>query len=249
MSGLFPATPGMVNDLPQSGGQSAPTPGAGSVLSTAGAPAPAPSQGPRAIDAGMAAKVYPDNRRPFVVSDPTTPRTLGERHRAGAPSAVYDRTPGMVDDTGKPGADGMPAADDPRVAAYEVPLPEDFQADEAQVGELRQLAVKHGLRPQAAGELVGLHAKVLQAQQAKLDADIAGWAERSRSLPEWTDPQRPAALEAVRSVLPPSARTWLDHTAFGSHPEVVRLVLSLGREIVRLKGGGGPFNNTPGMRP
>lgn len=244
MSGLFPATPGMVNDLPQSGGQSAPAPGPGSVLSTAGTPPPAPG-GPR-MNADLASKIYPDSRLPFRTTDPTAPVSPGERYQG---SGLYPKTEGMVDDTGEPGADGMPAADDPRVAAYEVPLPEDFQADEAQVGELRQLAVKHGLRPQAAGELVGLHAKVLQAQQAKLDADIAGWAERSRSLPEWTDPQRPAALEAVRSVLPPSARTWLDHTAFGSHPEVVRMVLSLGREIVRLKGGGGPFNNTPGMRP
>jgi hypothetical protein len=55
----------------------------------------------------------------------------------------------------------------------------------------------------------------------------------------------------VRSVLPPSARTWLESTAFGSHPEVVRMVLSLGKEIVRLRGlpaGSGPYGATPGMR-
>jgi hypothetical protein len=89
-------------------------------------------------------------------------------------------------------------------------------------------------------------------EQARLDADIAGWAERSKQLPAWQDPQRPAALAEVVAVLPPAARTFLQSTAFGSHPAVVEMTLALGKELLQLKGvpvGSGYYDRTAGMRP
>jgi hypothetical protein len=217
----YNATPGMVNDLP------APVPGA------------------------------PPGTR-MVVDDPSAVQSPGERMRGRVTSAIaFPATPGMRDDDASapvPGSAPLPGEappQDPAVAAYTFDLPEGFQADEASLGELKALAVQSKLEPATTSRLVALHAKALAAEQARLDADIAGWAEKSRALPEWTDPQRPAALEVVRSVLPPSARTWLESTAFGSHPEVVRMVLTLGKELLRLKGvpaESGFYRATPGMR-
>src|SRR4051794_6624047 len=79
-SDLFPATPGMVNDT---------------------GPAAVPVHGqPRPMDAGMARQLYPDSRRPFVVSDPTTPQTSSEVLRARTGADPFPNTPGMRDDAG-----------------------------------------------------------------------------------------------------------------------------------------------------
>ena len=195
-----------------------------------------------------------------VTSDPYAVQTPAELQQSRTlRAAAYPATIGMRDDTGEaappvpgtaPPAVGQPQ--DPAVAAYQVPLPEGFTADPAQLDGLKALAVESKLAPEVAGKLVGLHAQALAARQAQLDADIAGWAEKSRQLPEWSDPQRPAALDAVKAVLPPAARTFLESTAFGSHPAVVEMTLALGKELLRLKGvpaGSGPYGATPGMRP
>jgi hypothetical protein len=185
-----------------------------------------------------------------TTSDPTAVQTVGERARS-----LYPNTVGMrdnADEAPPPVPGSAPQPQDPAVTAYQVPLPEGFTADPAQLDGLKALAVQHKLPPAVTGELVGLHAQALAAEQARLDADIAGWAERSKQLPAWQDPQRPAALAEVVAVLPPAARTFLQSTAFGSHPAVVEMTLALGKELLQLKGvpvGSGYYDRTAGMRP
>jgi hypothetical protein len=143
--------------------------------------------------------------------------------------------------------------DQGQVAAYEFDLPKGFEADEAQLGQFKGLAVKHGLRPQAAAEIVGLHAQaVTAARQADGEVEartVAGWTEQAKALPEWKAADRSAAVAAVKALAPPAARQLLDGP-LGSYPAVVSLVVTLGRELRRLRGGGSTlFANTPGMRP
>jgi hypothetical protein len=209
-------------------------------------PPPAPAQVPGQVPGAS-----------VVTSDPYAVQTPAELQQSRAPRAdPYPATIGMRDDTGEPAAPVPGSAPlpplSPEAAAYDLPLPPGFVADPAQLGELKTLAVESKLAPEVAGKLVGLHAKALQAQEAALDRTIEGWAETSRALPAWQDPQRPAALAEVVAVLPPAARTFLESTAFGSHPAVVEMTLALGKELLRLKSvpaGSGPYGATPGMRP
>jgi hypothetical protein len=220
----YNATPGMVNDLP------APVPGA------------------------------PPGTR-LVVDDPGAVQSPGERARGRVTSAIaFPATPGMRDDDASapvpgsaplPGEAASPPPLSPEAAAYQVPLPEGFTADPAQLGELKSLAVKHALAPEVAGELVALHAKTLQAQVDAEARTVAGWAEQVQRLPEWSEPGRAEAVAAVRELVPPSTRAFLDGP-LGNHPEMVRLALSVGRELRRLRGvpvGSGHYDRTPGMRP
>src|SRR5690348_11604898 len=90
----------------------------------------------------------------MTTSDPAAVQTVGERARS-----LYPNTVGMRDnaDEAPPPVPGTaPQPQDPAVANYSIPLPPDFQADEASLGELKALAVEHKLAPEVAGKLVGL---------------------------------------------------------------------------------------------
>ena len=116
-----------------------------------------------------------------------------------------------------------------------MPLPEDFQADEAQFGEFKRLAVRHGLRPRPRANWSGFtRRRWRRPEQADSDAEartVTGWVEQAKALPEWKAADRSEALAAVKALAPPAARRLLDGP-LGNHPAMISLVVTLGREIV-----------------
>lgn len=210
---LYPNTPQMVDDLPRQ--QPA---------------AEAPTQRPAAPSART---LYPntpqmrdEGEAPPAGTEPVRPR-----------SALYPNTPNMTDD-GPPAPEGgeAPAADDPRVAAYFLDLPQGYTPDPQQLGRFKGLAVKHGLAPAVASELVGFHAEVLRAEEQALAQEVAGWRAAAEKLPEMQGDGRQAVAHAA-ALADPETKAWLDSTGLGNHPMFVRWAARVGRELYRLKGG------------
>jgi len=208
------------------------------------APAPVPGRAPGAVPTS---------------SDQTAVMTVAQRMRAMYPRTAMDfgdEAPAPVPGSAPlPGDGASPPPLSPEAAAYTFDLPEGFTADPAQLGELKSLAVKHALAPEVAGELVALHARTVQAQEAarrEADAGLdAKWKAEAEALPEM---RRDGGREAARlasSVAPPETIAFLEQSGLGNHPAFVRWAVAVGREIARLRGlpaGTGQFRATPGMR-
>jgi hypothetical protein len=193
-----------------------------------------------------------------TTSDPYAVQSPSELQQSRTPRSLYPNTVGMRDEAGEapapaPDEAAAPQPQDPAVANYTFDLPPGAQLAETDLAELKALAVQSKLEPATTSRLVALHAQALAARErAQVDAEaraVAAWAEQVRASPEWTAPGRAEAVAAVRELAPPSARALLDGS-LGNHPGMVALVVALGKELRRLRGGGsGPYNATPGMRP
>jgi hypothetical protein len=129
----------------------------------------------------------------------------------------------------------QPAVEDANVVAYAFDLPEGYEPDAEQVGRFKGLAVKHGLAPAVASDLVGLHAEVLRAEEAAIEQEAAGWRAASEKLPEMQGDGRQAVARAT-ALADRQTKAWLDASGLGNHPEFVRWAAQVGRELGRLSG-------------
>jgi hypothetical protein len=119
--------------------------------------------------------------------------------------------------------------------SYVVPLPQGFEADPGQMAQFKQVALKHGLPAEAAGDLVGLYHELQQRDAAAGAALDAQWREQSLALVR--DPSDLAAVRLTASLAPPEVKAWLNASRLGDNPAFVKWSLAVGRELARLGGG------------
>lgn len=115
-------------------------------------------------------------------------------------------------------------------------MPEGYELDKTVVDELKPILSKFKVGKDEAQSLVDLHVKALQNQQKKIqDAWLTqekSWLETVGQDAELSNPQNQLiALQAVKVYATPELRTLLEETRLGSHPEMVRLFMKIGKSI------------------
>lgn len=119
---------------------------------------------------------------------------------------------------------------------YDFQMPEGYELDKTVVDELKPILSKFKVGKDEAQSLVDLHVKALQNQQKKIqDAWLTqekSWLETVGQDAELSNPQNQLiALQAVKVYATPELRTLLEETRLGSHPEMVRLFMKIGKSI------------------
>lgn len=122
------------------------------------------------------------------------------------------------------------------MADYDFQMPQGYELDKAMADELKPILSKFKVGKVEAQSLVDLHVKALQNQQKQIqDAWLAqekSWLETVGRDTELSNPQNQRiALQAVKVYATPELRTLLEETRLGSHPEMVRLFMKIGKSI------------------
>lgn len=128
-------------------------------------------------------------------------------------------------------------------ASYEITIPDSMTVDEGLLTEFRTLAAESRLPPTAAQPLMDLYAKAMNthiaALQASDDAVKASWMTTTNALPDFQGPTRETSLAAVDRVMAefasPALRTFLNETGLGNHPDLVQMVLKVGKFLGEAK--------------
>lgn len=135
-----------------------------------------------------------------------------------------------TDDAGK--ADGA-KADEP--IAYEFKAPEGMELDSASLGEFKAIAAELKLPAEAAQKMVDIAIKREQARAEAFAAQVNEWGEQVKADKEVggakLDENLGVARKAIDQFGTPELKSLLDSTGMGNHPEVVKLMVRIGRAI------------------
>jgi hypothetical protein len=120
---------------------------------------------------------------------------------------------------------------------YELKLPEGFTTTPA-LTEFRQAAGELGLKGDGAQKLADMHFTALQQfsqqRETELEKEMSGWLETVEKDAEIGGAKLDESMKAARAVLDrfgtPGLMATLDH-GWWSHPEVLRLLTRVGREL------------------
>lgn len=170
-----------------------------------------------------------------LVSDPT-PSPSPEPAPTPAPTPSPEPNPTPND---PPKADPEPAPAPTPLTAEGLQFPEGFAADEKNVPKLLEIANKHSIPAEAANELVALHASMLKegseaATQAWQDT-VKGWEDESRADQEIGGTKLDENLSAAKKLIDSHGSAKLldvfNLTGVGSHPEVIRFLAKIAKEV------------------
>lgn len=147
-------------------------------------------------------------------------------------TGVADRT----GDDGKGQDDGKP---DAPTGEYQFQAPEGMELDTAAVEAFTPVAQELGLNQEQAQKLVDLYATRVQENQTE---QSEAWA---RQLDQWVDDLKNDpeiggrnfdsslrdAGRAMDKFATPELRSFLDESGLGNHPELVKLMAKIGKEV------------------
>lgn len=126
-------------------------------------------------------------------------------------------------------------------------------ADEGLLGDFVPLANEWGLKKPQAQKLVDLYTKAQAAQAQKAaaayEATQAKWTEAVKADAEIGGAHFDASLGHARKAIAkygtPELKTFLDSTGLGNHPDLVRFVARVGREMAEDSVAGGLAGGAP----
>lgn len=132
---------------------------------------------------------------------------------------------------------------------YQFEIPEGFEINEALTAELTPILKENNVSKEAAQSLVNLHIKALQDAQKQANDAWYGqekvWLETINKDPELGDVNnQQMALQAVKQFGTPELSKLLEDTRLGSHPEVVRLFIKIGKTVSEDSSVNGTTGNT-----
>jgi hypothetical protein len=137
-----------------------------------------------------------------------------------------------------------PAPGESAEIVYEFKAPDGVELGEGDLNEFKTIAKDLKLPLEHAQKLVDLAAKREQARAEVFATTVAGWAEQTTNDKELGKPENLAmAQKAVETFGSPELKLILNSSGLGSHPEVVRAFLKIGKAIsedaILGKGAGG----------
>lgn len=180
---------------------------------------------------------------------------------AADPAVVADPA-AVVADPAAPVADPAAAEAAAVVADYEFAMPDDFDASQLKVDDIKAFAKDLGLDPvadkdkaQKILDRVIQQRKDFDTNEAKTKADVlAKWAEDAQNDKEIGGDKFDATLGAARAFLSntelvaPAFKDFLETTGLGNHPEMIRMVARIAPHFASdtpVTGGGGNPKSDP----
>lgn len=161
-----------------------------------------------------------------------------------------DTKPG--DEKGEGKGEGKPGEKAAEPAKLEVKFPEGLKLDETKVKAFTELATKHKLDGAAAQALVDFYAEHSSAQEKAgaeaAEAELKSWNAAIAADKDLggtnLEATKKHASAALKKFATPELRKLLSETGLGSHPEIVRFVVAVGKadadDSVAGSGGGAP---------
>nr|DAS05756.1 MAG TPA: putative protease [Caudoviricetes sp.] len=179
------------------------------------------------------AAAVPPTEAPPAAAQPETNATGGEEAKADTPPAAYALDLGVYGDNVDAGE-----------AAFLSKIAQDSGADAAAASKLVQDLTLYG--------------------QVKHEQQVQAWEEASRNDPDFGGEKLQENLAIANRALEAydpngTIRAMLTETGYGNHPDLIRFMLAIGRDLApdRMVGGGHNsggdartlFPNTPGLNP
>jgi hypothetical protein len=148
-------------------------------------------------------------------------------------------------DAAKADADKAAAASKEQWAKWAPKAVEGLKRDDAQLGKFRELAAKHGLKPETAQDLVDLSdelgknalAAAEKARKDSLEQTLAGWKDAVKNHKELGGAKLKETLADVDRAMAKYAKDdpelikFLEETGIGDHPKLVEFVARIGRDL------------------
>jgi len=156
------------------------------------------------------------------------------------------------------GDDGSKAGEQPKYEGapekYEFANPEGKEYDPAFLGEYEKVARELDFSQTKAQTLIDKMAPVIQQRQMEsIKQEVSRWGETSRNDPEFggnnLDENLGVATAALAKYGSPELKQLLNHSGLGDHPEIIRLLFRVGKELASDKivtGSGARGDNSTG---
>ncbi len=164
-----------------------------------------------------------------------------------AKKVEHDEAKQKAKEEKKDDEEGEPA---PKPEDYEIiDVPEGFELSEEIEGEFRQLAAENKLSKETVTKLQELQVKLINKQSEEHVNRVKKWGEDLKADKEIGGKALKAnigaAISAMNEFFSPSARSILDTTGLGNHPDIVRGFVRLGKAM----GENPSLRGTPVTRP
>lgn len=130
-------------------------------------------------------------------------------------------------------------AEKPVVEKYDIKLPEGSKLDDGAIERTVSFAKERGLTTKVAQELLDRESKMLGSyaeSQHKAFKDIAaGWIDQAKADKEFGGEAFPANVELAKRVVTrygsDELKKGLEETGFGNHPDLVRMLVRIGKSM------------------
>lgn len=197
-----------------------------------------PAAGAELLYAGGDSPVSAEAQAAGVAAAPTETKPEGEtKADSEAVAKPVEEKPAAeakpAEET-KPEGDAKPA-EALTAASYEVALPDGFEANDGLLTKFKETAAKAGLDPKSAQGFVDLFAEGMREAAGRQTAEVQGWLAQSNALPELTGTTRDTSLASLKAAFDqygsPEANTILAQTGVGNHPAVVKMFLSMAKDL------------------
>lgn len=162
----------------------------------------------------------------------------------GAQTAAAETTTATTDpSTAKPADATTPSKDEGAKAegkteepvTYEFKTPEGVELDSGLADKFKAIASELKLPADGAQKVVDLYASVRQAEAEAFAKQVSEWGDAVKADKEIGGDKLPENLAAARKVIDTfgsdEIRSLLDSTGMGNHPEVVRMLVKVGKAI------------------
>jgi hypothetical protein len=147
-----------------------------------------------------------------------------------------------------------PKAEPPKAEPFtikDMQLPEGLKADEKAQGQFVELVNKYGISREAAKDLVGLQSDLVrrasEANTAAWDQVQDQWRAQVTADSEIGGSKTEGALTSIAKLLDrygegiPSLRQTFDYTGAGNHPDIVKFLSRIAKDLTE----GGPISGGP----
>ena len=150
---------------------------------------------------------------------------------AGEPQAqLPNGSEGTTSPDAKPTAAPAPGAE--AEVVYEFNLPEGVQFADGEVEQFKTVAKDLKLPKDAAQRILDIATKREQDRAEAFQTTVRGWEEATKADKELgKDENLAIAKKTVEAFGTPELKAVLNSSGLGNHPEVVRMLLKIGRQI------------------
>lgn len=163
----------------------------------------------------------------------TTQATAADQPAAATSTDVKDDASAKADTKDDAGQGDGAKADEPVV--YDFKAPEGVELDVGLTDKFKAVAAELKLPAEGAQKVVDLYAGIKQAEAEAFTAQVEAWGNEVKADKDIggakLDENLATARKAVDTFGTPELKSLLNSTGMGNHPEVVKLMVKIGKAI------------------